>query len=141
MRAFRKVLQGLIAVILAAWAGVRIMLDTIGRGQAAHDAASAGDLIDAALRWLFSTPWYVPALIASCGMLLLFFPEFLELSVLMKAGKFSYPAPNDAPFAARYLYFVQDKRAYVLFIGIALGGAVFGWLTLAAAVWIKSHSG
>src|SRR5437899_2876295 len=112
MRAFRKVLQGLVVAIVSAWAGVRIMLDTLGRGQVVHDAAYAGDMIDTALRWLFSTPWYVPALIAFCGMLLLFFPEFLEVIVLAKAGKLFYPAPNDVSFALRYLYFVQDKRAY-----------------------------
>lgn len=52
---------GALAVILLALAGVGWLLDWLGRLAMLEEAAKREDLSDAA-QWLFSTPWWVPAI-------------------------------------------------------------------------------
>ena len=64
MKRFRLGLAYLFSAILGAWSGAKAMLDWIGRVGAFQDAGDPKGLTAKALIWLFSTPWWVPGLIA-----------------------------------------------------------------------------
>lgn len=139
MRTFRKFLQGFVVTVVTTWGTVRLMLDLIGRAQTAQAASNSGDLIESALRWLFSTPWYVAALLAVCAMALLWLPEFVEIAILSQMGQ-RWPGPGrETPFSVRFAYFVKDWRAYLLLLGIWAAGLVVGSFSLLGAVWLKRH--
>ena len=51
--------------ILWLWAGAKAVLDWIGWTAAHDDAEQAKSMIDKGLEWLFLTPWWVPAMLAT----------------------------------------------------------------------------
>ena len=51
------------------WAGARLMLDYLGRASVVSDFGKPDTFSALAAKWVFSTPWWVPAVLASVGTL------------------------------------------------------------------------
>ena len=52
------------ATLSAGWSGARLMLDLVGHALTVEDFVNPQGIVARGLVWLFSTPWWVPGLIA-----------------------------------------------------------------------------
>jgi hypothetical protein len=61
-----KVLSAVGVVVFGLWTGAKLVLDSFGRVTALEELSGSKDLFPRFLHWLFSTPWYVPAILGAC---------------------------------------------------------------------------
>jgi hypothetical protein len=65
-------LQWLAFFLFLAWALIRLATDVLGALEVINDPATAVASVHKALGWLYSTPWWVPGLLAGIATLILF---------------------------------------------------------------------
>ena len=65
VRPVGKVLSAIGAAIFWLWTGAVAVLDYFGRLGALEELAGSKNLLPRFLHWLFSTPWYVPAILGA----------------------------------------------------------------------------
>lgn len=64
-RFWAKLIAAVVDLLLWVWAAVRLIMDWVGRSTFFEDADSAEGKAVSAFNWLLTTPWYVPAGLAS----------------------------------------------------------------------------
>jgi hypothetical protein len=82
MTGIRRIAAGIgivVSTLLSFWAGAKGMLDLIGRALAAEDFSKPDGVVARGALWLFSTPWWAPALLARMAVLGVFLLVYLSL--------------------------------------------------------------
>jgi hypothetical protein len=67
LRIFWVIVSLPLPVLLWLWTSAKRLLDWHGRGAGVADLANPDGLTAQALRWLFATPWWVPAVLATAA--------------------------------------------------------------------------
>lgn len=126
MALIKKVFGWLLASILAIWAVLPKLIDWVGRSTLPEDwEGLMSEKLPAALQWLFSTPWWVPGLLATIltGWLIWASwpratsaqqPFDAEEMVLANSSQHSDDAPATAPDRASYYDLLSFTTRYLL---------------------------
>src|SRR3984893_15621974 len=78
----RRVAAGigvLITVLLSFWAGAKGVLDLVGRALAVEDFSKPDGLAARGALWLFDTPWWVPAVLATAAVVAVLLLIYLSI--------------------------------------------------------------
>jgi hypothetical protein len=78
----RRVAAGigvLISVLLSFWAGAKAVLDLVGRALAVEDFSKPDGLVARGVLWVFDTPWWVPAVLATAAVLAVLLLIYLSI--------------------------------------------------------------
>jgi hypothetical protein len=92
MIGIRRVAAGigvLISVLLSFWAGAKGVLDLVGRALAVEDFSKPDGLVARGALWLFDTPWWVPAVLATTAVLAMLLLIYLSI----RDGRINTTAP------------------------------------------------
>jgi hypothetical protein len=124
-----RVGSGLLTAIFWLWTGANLMLDYLGRALSLKDLASKQGLLAQFLTWIFSTPWWVPSLLATAitiALLLLLYRDS-RAGVSGELESSSY----------RIVEFFPDRSSLQQFSGGSLG-ARLGSVETACAIMVNA---
>src|SRR3954452_19639976 len=102
----------LLAVFLSAWSLTLGALDWLGRIMLMHDYDQALQRLPQWAGWLFSTPWWVPAILASvltCFLIWLSWPRTQAVMPAIAAAT-ANPPLREVPSASLAATHLQSKR-------------------------------
>jgi len=78
------------------WAAAKFVMDWIGRAALPDDAEKAQTLLQQGFVWLFTTPWWVPAILAFC------LTVFIGVSAYRGESRRKNKAPVDTGISLRF---------------------------------------
>jgi hypothetical protein len=125
MRLLWRVGEIIGAVSLGVWAILKIASNVSGIAIMIDDPDQSLKAINRGLAWLFSTPWWVPTLLAAIAMALIFWSTLTEI--------FEYTT-NHRPLRARAQKHEDHRRQIRMSVAL-LGMIVFGAGFFACAAW------